>query len=277
MQPEGKSNILNTVCFLVLFYIVSVAVLFVSQRNFIYHPDPTVPRASLYGVADMDVITAATEDGLELSAWYGEPQSNDKPVIVLFHGNAGHIGIRAFKARLLMDNGYGFLLAEYRGYGGNDGKPSEQGFYKDGRAYINWLKNQGISEDRIVLYGESIGSGTAVQMAAEFSAAHALILETPFTDLPAVAQRHMIFVPTGLLMKDRFDNGSKIGALNMPVLILHGKRDVVVPYKIGKALFDRATEPKQMETFPHGGHNDLYMHGAGLKILEFLKSLGTRT
>lgn len=258
----------------VLVYIAAVIFMYVMQRNLTYFPDKTTPVPAHYGVPQAQTVTVKTADGIDLTGWYIAPKSADKPVILMFHGNAGHIGIRAFKMLPYIQAGYGFLLAEYRGYGGNAGEPTEDNLYKDGRAYLSHLLEQ-LNGDmaRIVLYGESLGTGVAVQLASETKGLGGLILETPYTSLPAVGQSYYFFMPVKLLMKDKLDSLSKIGEITAPLLILHGEKDMIVPYKFGRKLFEAAPAPKHMETFPRGGHNDLYFHGAGPKAVQFLDEI----
>lgn len=272
MDAKRKKHVMDSLLGLVLLYLGVLLMLYFIQRHMMYFPDVTRPVPSVYGVADMIVIDVGTADGLTLQGWYKAPAAG-RPIIVLFHGNGGNIGGRNFKARQFINQGYGFLLAEYRGYGGNRGSPSEQGFYTDARAYLAWLVKQGIAPAQTVLYGESIGTGVAVEMASETSGYKALVLESPFASMVEMARKQYFFIPVDLLLKDRYDNFSKIKSVKIPLLVLHGAVDPVVPYSQGKKLFDAANEPKKMETFPHGGHVDLYNHGAGAKILAFLEGL----
>ncbi len=246
--------------------------LWAKQRDFLYFPVPAVPAPAAAGFADMSVIDIVTpRDGLALRGWYRPPADAAQPGVVMFHGNGGGIDIRAYKSRPFTARGYGFLLAEYRGYSGNPGTPGEQGFYDDARGYIETLTaTHGIAPERLIFYGESLGTGVATQMAREYPQARALILETPYTNLAWLAQTRVFWIPTYFLMRDKFDNAGKIGGVSMPVLILHGTRDRVVPYSHGQALFARAAEPKRLETFPGGDHIDLFTRGAADKILAFL-------
>ena len=211
-----------------------------------------------------------TADGQKIESWYIKPSKKGMPVIVLFHGNAGNFSHRIHKAVHFIRQGYGVLLAEYRGYGGNDGQPSEAGFYQDGRAQIEWLLNEKkFSANDLVLYGESIGSATAVEMATQYSV-KALILETPFSSLYSVASKRYYFIPVKWLLKDRFMNSEKIHKVKMPLLILHGHRDLVIPFEEAKSLFSLANEPKEFIDFPEGNHNDLYLYGAAQQVLDFM-------
>ena len=272
MDEKRKKHVMDSLLGLVLLYLGFLLMLYFIQRHMMYFPDVTRFVPSAVGVADMSVIDVTTADGLTLQGWYKAPGPG-MPVIIQFHGNGGNIAGRGFKARQFIDKKYGFLLAEYRGYGGNPGSPSEQGFYADARAYLAWLAKQGIAPSQIVVYGESIGTGVAVEMASETSGYKALVLESPFASMVEMARKQYFFIPVDLLLKDRYDNISKIKNIKTPLLVLHGAVDPVVPYSQGKKLFEAANEPKKMETFPHGGHVDLYNHGAGAKILAFLEGL----
>jgi len=249
-------------------YVGIAGLLYVFQRNLQYFPDTERPSRQSVGAASMEEVDFATEDGLRLFAWYGAAEEG-RPTIVFFHGNAGHLGGRAYKARRFLERGIGVLLVEYRGYGGNPGTPDEQGLYADGRAALEWLAQKGIGSENTVLYGESLGSGVAVQMAYE-KRGGALVLETPFTSLPDVGQHHYFWLPVRWLVRDRFDSKKKIGQIAIPILVLHGTADKTVPIKFGKALFELANQPKTLKVFEGGEHNDLYRHGAAETVLEFI-------
>jgi hypothetical protein len=161
-------------------------------------------------------------------------------------------------------------MLEYRGYGGNPGSPSETGLYADGAAALDFLDHQGIMPNRLVLYGESLGSGVAVRMAGQHEIA-GLILEAPFTSVAQVAQYHYPFVPASLLVRDRFDSLSRIRAVKVPILILHGGRDTVIPMRFGRALLDAAPGPKEGWFAPEAGHGDLARFGALDAVAVFLE------
>jgi hypothetical protein len=176
------------------------------------------------------------------------------------------------------DAGYGLLLAEYRGYGGNPGLPTEEGLYNDARAFLQWLRmEKGVEPSDTVLYGESLGTGVAVQMAAEAGAKEvpyrALILEAPFSAAVDLARETYPFLPVNLLMRDQFKSREKIGNIHTPLLILHGNKDEVVPLQSGQALFEAAHNPKTFIVIDGGTHHNLYSHGAASSVLEFLGGL----
>jgi fermentation-respiration switch protein FrsA (DUF1100 family) len=245
--------------FAVVGYAVLVGGLYVFQRQLLYHPDRTRPE--LLGLEQLGVreTMLSTEDGLSLLSWY-LPARPGRPVIAYFHGNGGHIGYRVERVLRFAREGYGVLMPEYRGYGGNPGAPDEAGFYADGQASLAFLEREAVAPNRLVLYGESLGSGVAVQLAAQHEVA-ALILEAPLTSVAQVAQHHFPYVPAARMVTDRFDSLSRIGKVTAPILILHGDHDRVVPVRYGRALFDAAPEPKEGWFAPEAGHEDLARYG----------------
>ena len=242
--------------------------LYLGQRRLLYFPDRAPPDLALAGLDGMEPAALATDDGLSLLAWYAPARGAGKATLVYFHGNAGHIGHRAGKVRPYLDAGHGVLLVSWRGYGGNDGSPTEDGLYRDGRAAFAFLDRLGVASETTVVYGESLGSGVAVQMARERRVA-GVVLESPYTSIPSVAAHHYWYLPAAWLVRDRFDSLSKIGGIGAPLLVLHGERDRVVPVEFGRELFAAAREPKTWRGFAQAGH-DLYASGAADAVLAFL-------
>ncbi len=258
-------------------YLALVGSMYTFQRSILYVPSTATPSPAASGVPEMTPVTLETADGLRLMSWY-RPATGNRATIVYFHGNGGHIGYRGSKARPYLDAGYGMLLVSYRGYGGNPGSPSEDGLYDDGRAALAFLAAQGVESGDTVFYGESLGTGVAVQIALEQARASkpvaAVVLEAPFTSTVDVGASHYPWAPVRWLMKDRFDSHSKIAGIQAPVLIVHGGRDRVVPIRFGEALYAAAVPPKDSLWIPDAGHNDLDAFGASEKVLAFLAALG---
>jgi uncharacterized protein len=250
-------------------YGLLVGSLYVFQRHLLYLPGggrPVLGELAAFGVSEVRVTTA---DGLALLSWY-LPPPDGRPVIAYFHGNGGHIGYRVERLRRFASHGYGVLMLEYRGYGGNPGTPSETGFHTDGSAALDFLVSRGITLNRVVLYGESLGSGVAVPLAAQREVA-GLILEAPFTSVAEIAQYHYSFMPAAAMVWDRFDSLSWIGKIRAPILVLHGERDRVIPIRFGRALFDAAPEPKEFWGGREAGHETLMQFGAFEAVLSFLE------
>lgn len=257
--------------YLVAGYVLVLVAAFFMQRHLQYFPDRSPPGDPAKSDAPtMKEIFVRTDDGLTLRAWFAPPKEKDGRIVVFYHGNGGHMGHRAVKAQYFIGKGYGVYFCEYRGYGGNAGRHSEDGFFRDGRAALKWLDAQGYSVAQLVLYGESLGSGVAVQMALEIQP-HILILESPFTSAVDVAKGAYPWLPVEYLMWDRYENLKKIGRIKTNLLIVHGDEDNVVPHELGKALYEAANHPKEFVSINGGAHNDLYEHHAGHVILEWLE------
>ncbi len=256
-------------------YLVLVAALYFLQRSVLYHPDRTRPEPADFGVGEMQAVTLVTEDGLKLLPWWRPPGDEALPVLLFFHGNAGHIGYRGEKLRPYLDRGWGVLLVAWRGYSGNPGKPTEPGLYADGRAALAFLGDHGIPPSRQVAYGESLGAAVAVEM-ARTTRFGAVVLEAPFTSVADVAQAMYPFIPVRPLVRDKFDSIKKISELASPLLVIHGEADNVIPVRHGRRLHEAANEPKSARFVPGAGHNDLQGCGIAEDVAAFVGSHMTR-
>lgn len=259
-------NFLNILITAVLCYLAFVAYLYFAQRRMMYFPDVTRPDAA--GIPGVEVITVHTDDNLDLQGWHF-PAKPGRPLIVYFHGNASNIVNRLPKIAGYVNSGYGVLLAEYRGYGGNPGAPTEEGLYEDARAYMQWAQER---SKAIVLYGESLGSGVAAQMAVEY-AIQGLVLESAFTSFADVGRKAYFYLPIDLLLHDKYKSIDKIGKVKAPVLIIHGESDNIIPITYARRLYEAANEPKTFIPLPGAGHNDIQQYGLALHVLQFLSNI----
>ncbi len=250
-------------------YVGVVGAMYLLQRSLMYFPAQDLGTPLAEGVPELGVVRLRTDDGLDLVAWYKPAAKADGVTVVFFHGNGGHIGHRAARTRAFTEAGHGLLLVSYRGYGGNPGKPTEAGLFADSRAAYDFLVDEGVPPVRIAVIGESLGSGPAVYLAAERQVG-ALLLEAPFTSAGDVGQRAYPFLPVKLLIRDPFDSLSRIADVRVPLLIVHGERDEVVPVELGRRLFEAANEPKRGIFLPGAHHNDLDAHDITGLELEFL-------
>jgi fermentation-respiration switch protein FrsA (DUF1100 family) len=182
----------------------------------------------------------------------------DGATIVHFHGNGETIADSRWMATEMMSRGVSFVSVEYRGYGSSPSEgPTEAGLYADAEGALDALRAEGIGADAITLFGTSLGSGVAVEMARRGRGGK-LVLSTPYTSIPAVAQRIVPLLPMGLVLSDRFDNLAKARELELPTLIVHGDRDELVPYDMGVAL-SHAFPHAELITVSGGHHNDLFV------------------
>ncbi len=244
-----------------------LALLYVAQRSLMYFPETarTPPAAAGFPRAQEAVLDSA--GGARVIVWHAPPREG-KPVVVYFHGNGGALRHRLARFASLASDGTGLVALSYRGYGGSTGSPSEEGLFADARAAYDFAVARYPSA-RLVLWGESLGTGVAVAIAAE-KKADALILEAPFTSTADIGAATYPIFPVRLLMKDQFRSDERIGKVSAPLLVLHGALDRVVPIGYGEKLFSLAREPKKFVRFPRGGHEDLNDYGAVDAAREFL-------
>lgn len=265
-----KKRMLPLLTFAVAIYILLIAYMYVSQRQMLYFPDKNLLSPSEYGLSGFEEIRVTSTDGTRVQLWY-RPAQEGFPTVVYYHGNASHLGNRAGILDALADQGFGVLGLSYRGYGQSEGSPTEQGIYHDARAAINYLiESHNIQPGRIFLYGESLGTGVAVQMATEYQVA-GIILQAAYTSVAARAAEIYFYIPVQMLIKDRFDSIHKIARVQAPLLLFHGELDNVIPIKQGRSLFDAAISTKKSFYLPGISHNDFDSGMISAHVLEFAK------
>lgn len=250
-------------------YILLALIAFFLQNYFLYHPTKqALPDPATIAPAYQQ-IQLTTEDHLNLIAWYA-PAKTGKPTLLEMHGNAENLHDRLKLAQPYLNAGWGVMLAGYRGFSNNPGRITEQGLYLDADAAWNYLSQQHINGNCIVLYGKSLGTGVAVQTALSHPAA-ALILQSPYTSVPAIAQFHFPFLPMLWIIKGHYDSIDKIKNVHMPILILHGEQDKLIPIKYGESLFLAANSPKQFIAFSGVGHEDWNYQQTGAAVIQWAK------
>lgn len=241
---------------LVVIYLTFCAFVFLFQRKLIYLPSKNLEYFSLLNHIGLKEIWL--KSGREkINAWYKWPAENRQPVILFLHGNGGNLTHRIEKFETLIRSGYGLLAIDYRGYGKSSGKPTEEGLYKDGAAALNYLNASGYKDRDIMVYGESLGSGVAVELAKN-NKFKAVILEAPFTSLVDLGKMFYPMLPVRLLLYDRFNSYQKIDKLQSPLFIFHGEDDITVPAEQSLELFKKSDLIKKYrKVFPGKGHLDL--------------------
>jgi fermentation-respiration switch protein FrsA (DUF1100 family) len=247
-----------------------LALMYVFQRALQYFPDTTHTLPAQAGLRQAEEVTFQSDDGERLLAWY-MPARDGKKLVLYFQGNAGGLNLRADRFNWLTADGTGLLALCYRGYGGSSGRPSEDGLIRDARAAYQFASVR-VPANRIVLFGESLGSAVAIALAAEQPSA-GVILDAPFTSAADVGANAYPFAPVRWLMKDPFHSDRRIGRVTAPLLVLHGEQDRIVPIGFAERLFALANEPKRMVRFAQGGHVNLDGFGAPNAIKEFLAGL----
>ena len=244
--------------------------LYFGQRQILFRPDVTRPDVAAVGLPGLRAVTVRTAARLELLAWWLPASSPGRPVVLYFHGNGGNLAHRAERLRQFALAGFGVLMPEYPGYGGNEGAPSERSLFETAMAALAFLAAQGVGDGHVAVYGESLGTGVAAWLAAgrRFGA---LVLESPFTSVTALAEERYWFLPVRWLVRDPFDTLGRIGRAEAPVLVVFGERDRVVPPWMGRAVFAAAPAPKRLWVAADGGHEDLARFGLIGVVTEFLR------
>lgn len=262
----------KTVLTALLIAFVGIHVFFyLAQRQLMYFPsrERVLPRD--VGLADVEEVTLRNVSGESLLSWFGSAQTG-RPTVLFFHGNGGAVNHRAHRFRGLMADGFGVFMLGYPGYGGSDGRPSEPGFVEGARLAYEHLVGQGILPEDIVIYGESIGSGVAVRLAADVGA-KALVLEAPLSSAADVARVHYPWLLAGPLIKDTYRAVDVVDRIDMPMLVIHGESDRIIPIDIGRRLFDAASEPKTFVGIAGAGHNDLHLYATDEIAADFIDAL----
>jgi uncharacterized protein len=256
---------------------VAVGLLWAFQRHLIYLPSagPVPPAAAV--LPDAEEVSFETADGLRLQGWFvpARPGPEARPergaAVLVCNGNGGDRSMRAELAAGLSRLGLAVLLFDYRGYGGNPGRPSEDGLAADARAALGYLAGRPeVDPDRMVYLGESLGAAVALRLATERPPA-ALVLRSPFVSLAEVGRRHYPVLPVSLLLRDRYDSAALVGRLRAPLLVVAGGRDRIVPASHSRRLFATAPEPKRLVVLDGADHNDHALN-AGPRLLAELRA-----
>lgn len=256
-------------------YFVLTATIYLFQRRLMYDPHRHVNTPHRDESPDLETIDLKTADGLTLVSYYKAPRSTESgkamPTVLYLHGNTGPAGDAAHKLIPVVNAGYGVLLLEYRGYGGNPGHPSEEGLIADAEAGLDFILLKQGDDARVYYYGMSLGTGVANGLAERRPPA-GLIQECGFTSMTDAAKVHYPMFPVKHILKDTYESKRRIAKLQAPLLVLHGEKDKTVPVEQGKAVFAAAgSADKTLKLYPEGRHVDLYDFGSGDDIVGWLQ------
>ena len=271
MPNKLKKTILQIFVLIFFLYLIFLVFLYFYQRNLLYHPNENNYSGDKLKVK-IEKIKILTTDNLKLNGWFYKKNLSDYKTIIYFHGNAGTLDNRIHKLNHFEDMDVNFLIVAWRGFSGNKGKPTENGLYADGKSAVKWVLEQGIKEENIVLYGESLGTGITTEIAQNKNFA-GVILETPFTSMVDAAKKFYPYIPVSLLLQDRYENEKKVKNIKIPIMIMHGEKDTIVPFSMGKKIFEIANEPKYSYFTKYDDHMMEYDDQLVNALKIFLKSL----
>ena len=231
-----------TLSSIIIAYIVVIIFVYFYQRNLLYHPSENNYQNDTIQFNHQEIFIKVNDE-IKLKSWIINKDLKNFKTLVFFHGNAGDLSNRIYKLNELDKLDINILLISWRGFSGNEGYPTEKNLYEDAEAAIKWLNKKKVSNSQIILYGESLGTGVAVEIASKNNF-NSIILESPFTSIENSAKIYYPYLPVKFLLKDRYDSFSKIKKINSPILIMHGRKDDIVPFFMGKKLFEKANSPK---------------------------------
>jgi uncharacterized protein len=241
-------------------YLGVVVLAWVFQRKLLYFPDPTRVQPAAEGLVGVSERVLSTPDGQQIVTWVGAARPGF-PTVLYFHGNGGNLASRATRMAHYLKQGYGMTIMSYRGFGGSSGHPSERANVADALLAFDTLVASGTAAGDIVVYGESLGSGVATQVAA-LRPVGGVILDAPYTSTVDVGAGTYWFLPVRLLMADRYETIRHIRRVTAPLLVVHGEQDSIIPVAMGRAVHAAATSTKRIVTFPRAGHADHWQHGS---------------
>jgi fermentation-respiration switch protein FrsA (DUF1100 family) len=240
---------------------------YLGQRALQYFPERARTPPAAAGLPEAEEVVLDSSGGERVIVWHIPPRG-EKPVVLYFHGNGGSLRFRVDRFRALAADGTGLIALSYRGYGGSSGRPTEKGLIDDAFATYAFAAAR-YPASRLALWGESLGTGVAVALAAQKPVGR-IVLESPFTSIADIAAQIYWFFPVRLLIKDSFRSDLLIGTVTAPFLILHGDKDSIVPIALGDQLYKLITAPKRFVRFPGAGHNELAAYGALEAAKQFL-------
>jgi len=256
---------------LILIYSTLLVVIFLAQRKLLYEPTQNNYLEENLLSHKVEKIKIPSNDNINLISWYFLKNKNFK-TLVFFHGNAGGLENRIYKLNHLSDLNLNYLIFAYRGFSGNNGKPTEEGIYRDSKAVINWLNSKGIKKKDIILYGESLGGAVAIEIAQKESFA-GIILESTFTSMIDMGQKYYPIFPVSFLLKDKYETKNKIKNLNSPTLVMHGKKDKIVPFYMGEKIYDLLNTPKYKYFTNNDDHMMEFNDQLVINIKKFIETL----
>ncbi len=259
--------------FSLISYLCILLYMYIFQRTFMYHPNikNTDPTSIQFNYEEVFI---QSNKEIQLRSWFSS-SSNNKKTILFFHGNAGELHARVYKLNKFSEMNLNFLIISWRGFSGNNGKPTEKGLYQDANKAVEWLQQKGINKKDIILYGESLGTGIAVELGSKDKYG-GIILESPYTSMVDMGKRFYPFLPISLLQRDRYNSQKKIKKIKSPILVLHGKADTLVPFYMGKKIYEMANDPKYFYFPEFDNHMMDYDENLVKTLKNFFQNISTQ-
>ena len=252
----------------IVIYLILLTLIYINQRKLLYLPSENNylddPINFTYNEFFIEV-----DQEVKIKSWLIKKDLKKYKTILFLHGNAGNLFNRSYKLNRLNELNLNVLIISWRGFSGNLGKPNETNLYGDAKKAVKWLNDKGVESKNIILYGESLGTGVAVEI-GQSNKFNSIILESPYTSMVKAAKIYYPYLPVKFLLKDKYDSEKKIKNIKTPILIMHGKKDNIVPFHMGKKLFETANEPKKFLQIEEDDHMLSFNDNLLLEIKNFI-------
>lgn len=255
---------------IIAFYVVLAIGIYLLQRFLVYRPKGGYNDPQQLGLSKVNEFRLDTIDGEELVGWYA-PAEPGYPTLFYFHGAIGSLSTRRDRFHRITRRGYGLFVVSYRSYSGSTGRPTQPWLVTDGLMAYDYLhKELGVPAEKIVVYGESIGTGIAVPVATQKDIA-AMVLEAPYTSLVDIAKHRFRFLPIQYFLHEKFESLRIIDRVKVPTFFIHGRKDKDIPIEYGLALYEALDAPKEIKIFEQAAHTGLFNMGAFNHVSDFLE------
>ena len=235
-----------------IIYLILLTFIYLNQRNLLYLPSENNYLDDKIKF-EYEEYFIEVEQNIKLKSWLIKKDFKKYKTLLFFHGNAGNLFNRSYKLNRFNELDLNVLIISWRGFSGNSGQPTEINLYEDSRKAVKWLNDKGVSSENIILYGESLGTGVAVEL-GQSNKFNSIILESPYTSMEKAAKIYYPYLPIKYLLKDKYNSEKKIKKINIPILIMHGEKDHIIPFHMGKKLFETANSPKEFLAITNDDH-----------------------
>ncbi len=252
-----------------IIYLLLLTFIYLNQRNLLYLPSENNYLDDKINF-QYEEYFIEVEDNIKLKSWLIKKDLKKYKTLLFFHGNAGNLFNRTYKLNRFNELDLNILIISWRSFSGNPGEPTELNLYEDARKAVKWLNEKDVKSENIILYGESLGTGVAVEI-AQSNKFNSIILESPYTSMEKAAKIYYPYLPIKLLLKDKYNSEKKIKNINIPILIMHGKKDQIIPFHMGKKLFETANLPKEFLSIDDDDHMLTFNDKLLLEIKKFIK------
>jgi len=252
----------------IVIYLILLTLIYINQRKLLYLPSENNYLDDPINFTYNEFFIEVDKD-VKIKSWLIEKDLKKYKTILFLHGNAGNLFNRSYKLNRLNELNLNVLIISWRSFSGNSGKPNETNLFGDAKKAVKWLNERGVETKNIILYGESLGTGVAVEI-GQTNKFNSIILESPYTSMIKAAKIYYPYLPVKFLLKDKYDSEKKIKNIKTPILIMHGKKDNIVPFHMGKKLFETANEPKKFLQIEEDDHMLSFNDNLLLEIKNFI-------